>query len=263
MLIDFFAHLFRTPPAIGAFTEAGHEILDDPEMAGEGAAEQPEDLSPLVGASLGIEYLSAKGQTTLRRIAVARVDGAPGARPQLWAFCHLRKAYRRFNLDRIRAVYDEDGVVVDPGEFFARFDLAPSSDHTAARRETTDRLIRREWRHELRLLTAMARADGRLGNRECDVILDYASAEAERCDIFPDEGDIERLAVYVRRLYPAIDTVSASLDQLRAKSKPRRDRFLRAAGRVMNADDVQEGREFDLLMELRDALAEGAVIEPV
>ncbi|NKB55505.1 MAG: hypothetical protein GKS00_04125 [Alphaproteobacteria bacterium] len=219
-VLDFFSFLSRQSPKLShPFVDQAPNGQDDDEMVAIHSDEEHNDAPDIVGQAFGIEYLSASNERSLRLISIRSVKSAADGSSQLCAYCHLRKAYRVFNLDRVQSVFDDDGVVIAPQEFFAEFNLQENPKTNDFEPPADDKIIRQQLRHELRVLTALARSDGRLDDTECETILQYAVREAERSDIFPDDDTVMHLEKYIRRLYPTPDSISKSLDLLRRTRK--------------------------------------------
>jgi hypothetical protein len=98
----------------------------------------PKGARGLAGSRLILTYVDANGAKTTRGVRVIRYQD--DVSPALYCFCEMRKGERTFLLERIEEVVDEDGVVEEPQDFFARFGIevpAPLEVPATSRKDTT------------------------------------------------------------------------------------------------------------------------------
>jgi len=245
-----FSDRFRRSGLIGGFESMS------PELANEDAADLlPEaaavthahalaiELEPMVVA---IEYRDAEGNFSRRRITTKRLL-AKGRAGVLQAWCHERNAPRTFALDAILAVIDGDGVVTDPKDFWREIgvdtlDLLPLPGSNDARR------LRDALRPGISVLTAMAKVDGRLADRELLAILDWVEDEAHERGIDYDVAALAILEAQIRRLSPGRDAIRGYLKRVLECSTSQR--FIRALRRVILADGEIAAEEARLMQVL-------------
>lgn len=76
----------------------------------------PPDLS---GLAVGMVHQKNPRESSRRWITIRSVTlDAP---QKMMAYCWLRRAVKGFRLDRIQAVFDTDGVIMNPSSFFGAF----------------------------------------------------------------------------------------------------------------------------------------------
>lgn len=203
------------------------------------------------GQSFGIEYISTKGEKTERWISVIRPIYR-GNNISLMAYCFVRERLRQFRLDRITTVYDADGMITDSAEFFANFDLAYKSTPLPLRKPGA--FIIKKMKDEARLLVAIARCDGQFNAKELDEILIYAVKKVENMGEFQSDEDITGFEKYLRNLYPKSDVLDGCLKRLKKYTDRGKKEFLNMCVRVMDADNIQDQSEFDLILEFKNEL---------
>lgn len=76
-------------------------------------------VGDLVGLELTLEYTDADKQKSTRAVRVLQLQG-----DTLFCRCHWRRAERNFRIDRINAVIDQNGEVLNAAEFFGLFGVA-------------------------------------------------------------------------------------------------------------------------------------------
>jgi hypothetical protein len=76
----------------------------------------PHDLT---GLAVGMIYQKSPRESSRRWITIRNVS--PDAPQKMMAYCWLRNAVKGFRLDRILALYDTDGVTMEPADFFGSF----------------------------------------------------------------------------------------------------------------------------------------------
>ena len=234
------------------------------------------------GSTFAIDYLDSKGALSRRRITVREIY-TNGDRTYVQAFCHERGAARSFRFDRIAEVIDIDGECHDPRRFFTdvlglefptaehvsispkptvkpvRADrLGPPNRAEKLAMRTTDKpgmAQRRTARDGLRVLVALARADGQLHPEELEVILDYIAEQCDLCGIDMTEPDRAALLPYLKRQQPGSDVLSECLSALNAAPRIQQRLLIRFAMMLMDADGVQDPAEFDLIMRIQQELA--------
>ena len=88
--------------------------------------------------------MNSKRQTSTRFITVISIVENDGLEAEsFYAFCKKRKSTRQFRFDRIKNVYDEDGVACDPEDFFLEYDIYVP-EFVMPKKKTSRRSRRRE-----------------------------------------------------------------------------------------------------------------------
>jgi predicted DNA-binding transcriptional regulator YafY len=217
----------------------------------------------LHGVSFAIEYKDAHEEITTRRISIRRICASDDGRVYIQSLCHERKAFRSFRFDRIRSVIDMDGVVWPPKDFFSKelhVDLSAwknwSAETPSPRRKSlgTGLAHRQIANDEVRVLTALARVDGFMDEKEVDAIITFVMAKADHAGIQENEKSRDALRASLRRQRPNIAAVEESLSRIEKEPVEEQRLFVKTAIRVMDADGVQDTQEFNMLMQILDHL---------
>jgi WYL domain len=234
----------------------------------------------LWGVTFAIEYADSRNNVTTRRITLRELYWSDDGMLYLHSMCHERHALRSFRFDRVRAVIDLDGVVHEPRVFFQselRFPLGDLTVELPPLRPTTEPRLRparqpkmvavasvgpekpgltqrRAARDGLRVLAALARADGLMHDAEIAVILDYIVERAAADGIETGEDDRAVLLPYLRRQVPSADVLGECLGRLGAEPETMRRLFLRHAVALMDVDGVQHPAEFEMMSNLKERL---------
>jgi len=206
----------------------------------------------LVGVSFGMEYVDAGGHVTRRWITVHGFRESTDGNHLMSAHCYLRAARRTFRLDHIRTIFDSDGVVYQPDDFFT----LPGLDFGPASRRLDGPGVRqrREGRDAIRVLVALARIDGHLHPDELEVILGYIEARCAAARIPYDSSDREALCLYIKRLHPDGPVTARSLSGILVEAETVKKEFLFYATKVMNADGIQDPAEAAFMIDLSNEI---------
>ena len=214
------------------------------------------------GQSFVIQYRDAVGQFSTRSITVWAIRTNAQGIPSLIAKCHLRNETRAFRLDRIEAIADYDGVLIEPMDEFIRdtFGIVwkPGSGYTPPPVEEasdsggdTWTLIRRVCRGSaVQLLCAVALADGEMTAEEIEKILGflYRRCHDSRIDLEP--AHLAKLRLYVKRMQATPETIERALDRLVHSSPAVISEVIDACLEVMDADGIRDPAEIELLQAL-------------
>jgi tellurite resistance protein len=214
--------------------------------AGEYEGEQGYDFSTaqgltdheLSGMTIGVEHVNADGSVSRRWatiVATADVDG----HNRLLCHCFRNEGLQSFRMDRIISLFDEYGETFDVREF-----LHLKSSPTEAR--TGGGSYRSAIRDGLRVLIAIARADGHLDAEEVDVIMDYARSEGARKGVPEDAAALAELRRYIERLQPSGSVVTSCIDRLTNEDKETQENLLAFLAKVVRADGVVDSSEKEL-----------------
>jgi hypothetical protein len=229
----------------------------------------------LWGVTFAIEYIDAKGDSSHRRVTLHDIYVSDAGVIYLSCLCHERKAKRTFRFDRVQSIIDMDGVIHEPQVFFTNelcvsLPMADAAHNTPKRERDTPKAKpprpaekpgmaqRRAARDGLRVLVALARSDGLLHPEEVEVNLQYIGHKAERAGLPMTEEDCVALTGYLRRQYPSSEVLEECLGRLEQESVEEQQLLVRSAIALMDADGVQDGAEFDLLMEIQQRLETAA-----
>jgi hypothetical protein len=189
-------------------------------------------MDELLGMALFITYRDSAGAESRRRITVRSVDRCPPDDYVIRGFCHERQAVRQFRARRIEEVTDPaTGEIVRPAWdwldrvfAFALGTLAPA-DATC--------LALKRCRTGLHILTYLARCDGFLHEAEVAQLATYVMTEA--ADLTPDTGQV---VWFLQHLYPDSEIFHSAINRLSFEGVDYRNRVLRFAKRIIEADGV-------------------------
>lgn len=146
------------------------------------------------GLRFHIKYCDDKGGISLRNVKVKAFSIKQGV-SYFDAYCELRSAHRSFRIDKIKEVIDlrSGEVFDDPAFLFKPFvDLceADSKEMKDRKAWVTISAIIHVIGNELRVLIAIAEADGKFGLKERKLLLKYASERS--ADLNIKMGEVER-----------------------------------------------------------------------
>lgn len=237
------------PPA---FVESAG-ARDDDEMLSPAVVEIDESIEGLV---IGISYVDARGEASDRVIECYHLVGTDSGDVLLRAYCHVRAAPRCFRLDRIRQItdYRTGEIHDDPKPVLASFCAAAGiawSGRSAG--EDHARLIR-TLRDPLKVLLFVAGCDGDLDPREGDHILLFADDMAWTTDGRRLDYDEDALIDWLERQRPTWEQVEKSLGRVVGWDERSMRRFLLALRSVIEADEVLDSAEVDLLADIVEVL---------
>lgn len=204
-----------------------------------------------------IEYIDSSGARTRRRIPLRKIQPGPKG-PLLSAICHERRALRSFRCDRIQCFIDDDGVVVEPGDFFRDllcFDpesLAPEADDLALHRA---RELRDLIRPGLSTLVIAAMSDEDFHASELDVICRYIEDDletlAKRKKIeAPTISEIDAMIPLVRKMRPQATSLPSYLRKIVEYDTTRFARFCNALRELILADERISCGEAEFMSDL-------------
>jgi len=194
----------------------------------------------LSGMTIGIEHVDADGSVSRQWatiVTTAEMDG----HDQLLCHCFRSEGLRALRMDRVITLFDEHGETFDVREF-----LHLKASPTKAR--TGGGSYRSAIRDGLRVLIAIARADGQLDAEEVDVIMEYARSEGARKGVTADEAALAELRQYIERLQPSGSVVASCIDRLTEEGKETQKNLLAYLEKVIRADGVIDGSEAELEM---------------
>jgi hypothetical protein len=217
-----------------------------------------EQASPYINADLagevfGIEYKTAQGSVSRRWVSVEGFKRSSDGEWSICAFCFVRNRVRSFSLEQIQAIFDAQGEPVALSEIFpAGHEGAPAPDVLA---NTSGRAIIAACRDGLRALTALAKIDGHLHDKELETVVSFAAATAKKAGLAMTPDDREAVERYVGNLQPTGDVVADSLDRIAQATLATQKEFFWYAHEVMDADGLQDEAEIKMFLEISEALS--------
>lgn len=207
----------------------------------------------LAGEVFGIEYKTPQGPVSRRWISVEGFKKSSDGEWSLYAYCFGRKRVRSFSLSQIEALFDAQGEPVALSEIFpAGHEGAPEPGVLA---DTSGRAIIAACRDGLRALTALAKIDGHLHDKELESVVGFAEATAKKAGLAMSPDDKSAVQRYVRNLQPTGDVVADSLDRIAQTNLATQKEFFWYAHDVMDADGLQDEAEIKMFLEISEALS--------
>lgn len=199
---------------------------------------------PASGAAFWIHYVDRDGEPSERVITVRNLTGHYGQIECIFAFCHLRQAYREFRFDGIaEMVCHATGEVLDPHEHCR--ELALSGAIKAKDKPLTALM---------NLLAFMARCDGHyheLEQREMETILTRYALR-----FGGDDRTLEQSLIECPRLAPGSGDVMKTLRSFRRfPGGPRFSRFaIECCADIIDADGRHAPEEVLWAVEVSNVL---------
>lgn len=241
---------FRAPDGVTISVDAGD--VDDE------AQERLASFDAGDGTTFTIDYFGPTGVASTRTITVNEmVQGSQCI--FLDAYCHATKRNRSFRLDRIRTIYDLDGQThSDPTKYIADImmvDAKTLSKAVAANAaQEKPHLARAMLRDEVRVLMAIARADGHLHAKESEIVNKYLDWRLKSEKLALSKDEMAKLLYYVRNVNPTDKLVAQALEMIEHNQVALRP-LVKACREVVKADGVIDEREEAALADIERALA--------
>ena len=214
----------------------------------------PGTIEHAEGQSFVLHYKDADGNLSVRAVSVWSIRHTDLGVPVLVAKCHLRRATRYFRVDRIDAVSDFDGVLIEPTSGFLEetfgviWPLSDADRDAANEFQTRWPRLRAVCRDNGgALLAAVGLADGELVPDEVGAILDFVRQCCARSKFEFGEREDDRLRLYIRRLRPTAELIDRALDRMAQAEPARTIQTLSACARVMEADGNLHSAEIEML----------------
>ncbi len=197
------------------------------------------------GETLVLYYTDSKGNESVRRIAVNKVDGT-----HVHAFCHERLANRSFRINGIRALASLDGEIYDnvadmlPVTPLASLghlepEMWPEEEqyfwHVEDAHERRFYALREEIKGEAVLLKAIARSDGDAHHTENAAIEAYVSERYNERNFKMNDAEAAVLRRWINSLFPEAFEVEAAVETLGQLSTDDIKRFLAACKSIVVA----------------------------
>lgn len=194
-----------------------------------------------------IEYVDAAGAPSVRRVAVAR-----HTETHVQCHCFERNAYRSFRRDRIRAVFDIDGELLDP----APFQIGVVETVATAQSVPAHHQFRRFAQPEVMILRAIALCDGRAGRRENALIEAFAFRLMNEKGLADTADNRRDCGKWVRGFYPYEGMIDPTLTELvENRSTDEIIQLLRLCRDLIKADGKVEPVEFERFQALGNAIS--------
>jgi len=241
---------FRPPAGVTISVDPANDA-DDVERDRVSAIDAGDDMT------FTIDYFGPDGSVSTRTITMQElVQGSQCV--YIDAYCHATDRNRAFRVDRIRTIYDLDGNRYnDPARYLADIMMLDATALGAAIAAYAEKekphLARALVRDEVRVLMAIARADGHLHEKESEIITRYLNhrLKKEQLDLAPDE--MKKLLYYVRNVNPTDKLVGQSLEELDRRADVLRD-LARTCRDVVKADGIIDEREARALEDIEHSL---------
>ena len=192
-----------------------------------------------------ITYEDANGELSQRTITFRKISMLYDRPETINAYCHKRKAYRSFRVDRISEfVCVETGEVLDPGEHL--LDLY---------RKGALKIDDKNLTRLITILTFMGRCDGYFDVSE-KISMQESVERYARFFGSTDDASIERALSESKRIAPSSgDLVRAIGGIVRSPESRQLAKFTwESCVRVIDADGVQHPDELRWALQVRDAL---------
>lgn len=233
------------PPAAPRSMKMDVSSSDDDEMPT--GTSFDDEFSVAVGEAIGLRYVDANGAVSQRRITVHSVGRSGTGSLFINAWCHERRAARRFRADRVDSIIElATGEIIDhPDRVIERF--ATLCDEAAPVDNAVDQVMRLA-RDGLNILVFLARCDGQFHSSESDVISHYLLDVA-----FDINFDGDAVMVTVGRMHPDPYCYRQSVARL-GRGPGDLERVAKFAARLIDADGAISDEEFEFGQELSTAL---------
>jgi len=227
---------------------------DDPE---------PVDLSDIEhldikGVACGLEYLDSKQNKSTRRVTLSRLAFSKAGNLMLRCWCYEREAWRTFRFDRIQSIFDLDGVIYKPVEYFEDLHGVRLKNWAVSTVSSVSPPGQAQKNHigtALMVLSALSFADGFTHDAEVDAILDYVKLSCKKAKIETTQSDINAIRQYVARLHPnklaVLDAIEIIAEDYEGQNL---EDFVRAAKNVIMADGIIHPNEILILEQINASL---------
>lgn len=239
----------ETPPLVGL---ADFELGNEPDAPlSNKATDRPSYNYDSVGEVIGIEYQNASGEASRRWISIL---GFKQSKAKLWsvyAICLTKNKRCQFRLDRIQAVFNQDGEILEISDVFG---IDPPTPEAVEPNGNSGIVLRRKCRDQLRIMIALAKIDGHLHPSEIEVILSYAESIAAQNHLPFQEAEQQTIERYIRNQHPSGEVIAASLKSLDQSDAFIQRDFLWYLRHLIDADRVQSSEEVHLLLNIADSL---------
>jgi len=242
------------PKKAAAGLEIGLDIDDFDELIEDIDEELDHDW---IGATIGLEYTNAKGEMSRRFVTIKSFKVSGTGDYSMACYCFSSRRAKHFRLDRISALFDEDGEIVELDTLWDQAEEeAGEFKQPQKRKPRKSRKIIELVRDELTVLAALGGIDGDFCSDEREIALGMAEHLAAVSGV--GYTDLRRAEVegFLARLHPHGDLVSESVRNIIGKGEAAQKDFFWYARELIDADRVQDSREVEFLMDLSAWMAE-------
>ena len=267
-------YLFAKAPSISSPPPAAPKAVQIPALSIQADDDWPDFdetgrivLEPVYAI---MDYTSSTGAQTRRRVTMLTLKAGPKG-TLLMAICHERKAQRSFRCDRITAFIEDDGVVIDCGDFFrdtmfidlTRLSAAvttPADKGSAPLRGTAGSYFS-ALTPELSLLLLAAQVDGNFHPAEEDAILRFAEEQVWTLQGTTakfgqvDGRAIDQICKSIRKLRPTQDHLAGIIQTIATYDQDRLDDISLALEQVIMADGRYRASEAGLMADIESMLS--------
>ena len=241
------------------FTARADTHVDSADML---LPEAPEPEPLLEGMTVGLTYEDLEGNVSERLVNSVRLVDAPEG-PFLWAYCHLRKDYRAFRLDRIRQIRDyKTGAHTDNAAVFFKPYMMERERGEDSRRDFESRTTREVLGligDELRILAFVAMADRHFDTREEALISEFIRERARQLGSEAvDSYDHGRVLEWMRAQKPTFSGLERAVERLSLRGEWELRALWELSKDIVEADERVDADEIRAMDDLYNAI-DGAI----
>lgn len=261
-IVSRFSHFLNTRPFAPPPIPAGRTIRigehDHDEMSPSPTDDLEDnnlegELGWAEGQTFIICYEDSNGHKSERRITVRNLRLNAENTPLLVAWCHERNATRTFRIDRVTAVINRDGEIIEhPAPFFVEsFGMSPRLAACDVLKPTSLMRIRRSFTHHLMPLAHLACVDGYSDADEQGIILDHCLHLSSDAGLPATSSEEKSLRRYLKSLKPTKPILDRALLSLERDTPERIVALVTAAHRVMDADGIRNPAEEKFFSQMK------------
>jgi tellurite resistance protein len=212
------------------------------------------------GLRVRINYRDEKNEVSIRNLKVKSFTVKKGV-SYIDGHCELRSAHRSFRIDRVIEAVDlrSGEVFSDPLVLFKPFvDLCEAETHEFKDRKEwiTISAIIHMLGNELRILIAIAEADGKFGLKERKLLLKYASERSADLNLILGEVERSILNRWMQLQMPDETVVRDSIHRMAARRTISFEELWEVAELVAGIDGAVSGEERELLNRIMQSIQE-------
>jgi uncharacterized tellurite resistance protein B-like protein len=210
------------------------------------------------GWRLWISYADFDGSKSERWVRVFRIVSRQ-FNEYLIGHCELRDSIRTFRIDRIIEVADRDGEIHEPHEFFRPYLPAiegRSSGPDRKRGFGKALHIIDQIGDDLKILAFVSEADGRMGNKEAEVIIRYASLRSNDLGLDINKADTVDLRRWLKLQNPDAATLKSSIARVAKRKTLTFEGLWELCSIVVEVDGKIHDSEIIAMSEVKNAIEE-------
>ncbi|MCW7494794.1 TerB family tellurite resistance protein [Leptospira sp. 2 VSF19] len=188
-----------------------------------------------------IEYIDANNQYSKRRITIKKMVHWYDEYALL-AYCHEREAHRTFKLSGIKSMCDlETGELIsDPYNYLVqRFQDSPIGRWTK---------FLKEFENEILTLVFVAKADGRMTQKERKAIYDYANIRSK------ETLEYETADKEIKNLYCDLKDFNNCLSKIKGLEEIEKANFISALEEIIKTDKNADPMELAALEKIKNKI---------